>query len=54
MFAYNIVCALLSVCSQITVGQVVAGQTLVSRDSDEFENRQEETWKPTHVNLVGG
>ena len=54
MFAKNIVCALLSVCSQVAVGQVVAGQTLVSRDSGKFENCQRETWKSTHVNLVGG
>ena len=54
MFAKNIVCALLSVCSQVAVGQVVAGQTLVSRDSGAFENRQRETWKSTHVILVGG
>ena len=53
VFANNIVRALLSVCSEVTVGQVVAGQTLVSRDSGAFENRQRETWKSTHVNLVG-
>ena len=53
VFANNIVRALLSVCSQVSVGQVVAGQTLVSRDSGEFENRQKEMWKCTHVNLVG-
>ena len=33
---------------------MVAGQTLVSRDSGAFENRQLETWKATDVNLVGG
>ena len=54
MFANNIVRALLSVCSQIAVGQGVADQTLVSRDSGAFENRQWETRKSTHVNLVGG
>ena len=54
MFANNIVRALLSVCSQVAIGQVVAGQTLVSRDSCVFENRQRETWKSTHVKLVGG
>ena len=53
MFATNIVRALLAVCSQVTIGQVVAGQTLVSRDSGVFENRQGETWKSTHVHLVG-
>ena len=53
VFANNIVRALLSVCSQVAIGQMVAGQTLVSRYSDEFENRQGETWKPSHMNLVG-
>ena len=53
MFANNVVRALLPVCGQVAIGQVVAGQTLVSRDSGAFENRQGETWKPTHVNLVG-
>ena len=43
----------MSVCSQVATGQVVAGQTLVSRYSGAFENRQGETWKLTHVNLVG-
>ena len=45
VFANNVVLALLSVCSQVAVGQVVTGQTLVSRDSGAFENRQGETWK---------
>ena len=54
VLANNSVRALLSVCSQVAVGQVVAGQTLVSCDSDVFENRQREMWKSTHVNLVGG
>ena len=53
MFANNIVRALLSVCSQVAVGQVVADQTLVSRDSGAFENRERQTWKYTNVNLVG-
>ena len=53
MFANNIFRALLSVCSQVATDQVVAGQTLVSRDSGTFENRQGETWKSTYVNLVG-
>ena len=47
VFANNIVRALLSVCSQVAIGQVVAGQTLLSRDSSAFENRQRETWKST-------
>ena len=53
MFENNIVRALLSVCSQFAIGQVVAGQTLASRYSGAFEHRQGETWKPTHVILVG-
>ena len=53
VFANNILRALLSVCSQIAVDQVVAAQTLVSRDSGAFENRQRETWKSTHVSLAG-
>ena len=32
---------------------MVAGQTLVSRYSGAFENREGETCKPTNVNLVG-
>ena len=47
VFANNIVRALLSACCQVAVGQVVAGQTLVSRDSSAFENRQRETLKST-------
>ena len=53
VFANNVVRVLLSVCGEVAIGQVVAGQTLVSRYSGAFENRQGETWKPTHVNLVG-
>ena len=52
VFANNIVRALLSVGSQVAIGQVVGGQTLVSRDSGAFENHQGETRKSTHVNLV--
>ena len=47
VFANNIVRALLSVCSQVAIGQVVEGQTLLSRDSVAFENRQRETLKST-------
>ena len=53
VLANDIFRALLSVCSQVTIGQVVAGQTLVSRYSAAFETRQGETWKPTYVNLFG-
>ena len=53
MFANNTVGALLSVCSQVAIGSMVAGQTLVSRDSGAFDNCQRKTWKFTHVNLAG-
>ena len=53
MFANNIVRALQSVCSQVSVGQVVASQTLASRNFGVFENRQRETWESIHVNLIG-
>ena len=53
LFANKIIRALLSVCSQVAVRQVVADQTLMSRDSGAFENRQRETWKSTNVKLVG-
>ena len=53
VFANNVVRARLPGCSQVAIGQVVAGQTRVSCYSGAFENRQGETWKPTHVNLVG-
>ena len=53
VFANTIVRALLSVCCQVAVGRVVAGQTLVSRDFGVFENRQRETWNSTHVKFVG-
>ena len=54
VFANNIVRALLSIRSQIAVGQVVAGQTTMSRDSRPFENYQRGTWKWTSLgaNLV--
>ena len=51
-FANNVVRALLPVGGQVTIGQVVTGQALVSRYSRAFENRQGETRKSTHVNLV--
>ena len=37
VYANNVVRALLSVCSQVAISQVVAGQTLVSRDCGAFE-----------------
>ena len=53
VLARNIVRVPLSVCTQVAVGQVISGQTLVSRDSGAFENRQGQTWKSTQVRLVG-
>ena len=44
VFANNVVRALLPVGGQVTIGQVVTGQALVSRYSGAFENRQGETW----------
>ena len=52
--ANNIVRALLPIRNQVAIGQVVAGQTLVSRESGSFENPQGKTWKSAHVHLVGG
>ena len=51
--ANNIVRAVLSVCSLVAIGQVVAGNTLASRDSGALENRQKEAWKSTHVYFAG-
>ena len=53
VFSNNVVRALLSVGGQITIGQVVTGQARVSRYSRAFEKHQTETWKSTHVNVVG-
>ena len=40
VFANDVVRALLSVCSQIAIGQVVVAKTLVSHDAVAFEHRQ--------------
>ena len=40
MCANNVVRALLPVGGQVAIGQVVAGQTLVSHDAGAIENRQ--------------
>ena len=53
VFSYNIVCALLSACSQIAVDQVVGSQTLVFRESRTFESCQRETWTSNHVDPFG-
>ena len=49
----DIVRALLVVGREISVAEVVAGQTLVAGDPGSFENREREAWKATHMNLVG-
>ena len=49
----NVVRAFLPVGGQVAIGQVVAGQTLVSHDASAVETRQGETWESAHVDLVG-
>ena len=44
-----VVRALSSVGGQVAIGQVVTGQTLVSRDTSAVKNSQGETWKSAHV-----
>ena len=51
--ADNVVRALLPVGGQVSIGQVVTGQTLVSHDTSVVKNRQEEPWESAHVDLVG-
>ena len=51
--ANNVVRALFSVGGQVAIGQVVSGQTLVPHDAGAVGNRQGETWKSAHVDLVG-
>ena len=50
--ADNVVRALFPVGGQVAIGQVVAGQTLVSHDTRAVENRQREPWESAHVDLV--
>ena len=45
--------AVLPVGGQVLIGQVVAGQTLVSHDTGAFENCQGETWESAYVDLIG-
>ena len=49
VFVNNIVRAVLSVCSLVTIDQVLAGHTLASRDYGALENRQREAKKSTHM-----
>ena len=53
MCANNVVLALLPVDSQVAIGQVIAGQTLVSHDASAVKTRQGETWEFAHVDLAG-
>ena len=52
MCGNNVVRALLPVDDQFAIGQVVAGQTLVSHDAGAVETSQGEAWEPAHVDLV--
>ena len=54
MFTDDIVCHLLAVGRQVAVGEVVAGQALVTSDPGAFENHEREARKPADVDLVGG
>ena len=54
MFTDDNVRALLAVGRQVAVGEVIAGQALVTGYPDAFENREKEARKPAHVDLVGG
>ena len=53
MFTDDIVRALLAVGRQVAVGEVVAGQALVTGDPGVFQNCERQARKPTHVDLVG-
>ena len=53
MFTDDIVLALLAVGRQVTVGDVVASQAVMTGDPGAFENREREARKPTHVDVVG-
>ena len=49
----DIVRALLVVGREISVAEVVAGQTLVAGEPSASENREREARKPNHADLVG-
>ena len=50
--ANNVVRALFPVGGEVSIGQVVADQTLVPHDAGVVENRQGGTWESAHVDLV--
>ena len=51
-FLDDIVLALLAVGRQVAVGEVIAGQTLLTGDPGAFKNREREARMPAHVDLV--
>ena len=51
--AVNVVCSVWPHGGQITIAQVVAGQTPVSHDASAVENREGELWESARVGLVG-
>ena len=53
VFADEIVPALPTVGRQVAVGEMIAGQALVTEDPGAFKTREREALKPAHVDLVG-
>ena len=53
VFTDDTVRALLAVGRQVAVGEVVAGQALVTGDPGALEKREKEAPNPTHMDLVG-
>ena len=53
MFAEDIVRELLTVGRQVAVGEMIAGQALVTEDAGAFRTRETEARKPAHVDHVG-
>ena len=49
----DIVRTLLAVGRQVAVGEMIAGQALVTEDPGAFKNREREARKRAHVELVG-
>ena len=49
----DIVRTLLAVGRQVAVGEMIAGQALVTEDPGAFKTREREALKPAHVDLVG-
>ena len=53
VFMNDIVRTLLAVGRQVAVGEMIAGQALVTEDSGAFKNREREARKSAYVDLVG-